>query len=260
LFFVVGEGRQCEESTRGGVTVDERWSGSIRRAIVDEGHRMTAPNLLTAPVRLAGSVIMVGLVIGVGLLGYQAVRGDVAASIYRDRLVELSAEYQQLRDRYNRAINRTAVTELVVARGALSARIRTADGVTRTFQTPFDPSGEIYVDYVVLDGRVWIRRIFDAQTAPSQGMIIDPALANVDWATEDPVGTLRVGKAVYRSLSDGRWIVTVAGNGSLGLERAGDADVDLVTAPVVDEFEPTVTTADAAVDSITLGDVWESLW
>jgi hypothetical protein len=46
-----------------------------------------------------------------------------------------------------------------------------------------------------------------------------------------------VGKAVYRKLEEGRWLVTVTGNGSLGLERARrDAVVALSPAPPVADF------------------------
>jgi len=46
-----------------------------------------------------------------------------------------------------------------------------------------------------------------------------------------------VGKAVYRKLTEGRWLVTVTGNGSLGLERARrEAVVLLSPAPPVADF------------------------
>jgi len=45
---------------------------------------------------------------------------------------------------------------------------------------------------------------------------VDPNLAEVDW---NRVGH-HSGKAVYRSLTEGRWLVTVTGDGSLGLVKA----------------------------------------
>jgi hypothetical protein len=94
--------------------------------------------------------------------------------------------------------------------------IRDASGAVRTIETPFDPSREIYVDFVVLDGRLWIRRVFDDRTPPEQGVLIDPALAEIDWSEDEAAH----GKATYRALGPGRWIVSVTGDGSLGLARS----------------------------------------
>jgi hypothetical protein len=110
------------------------------------------------------------------------------------------------------------VTELVVEDGRLSVAIRDAGGAIRTIETPFDPSREIYVDFVVLDGRLWIRRVFDDRTPPEQGVLVDPALAEIDWSEERAA----YGKATYRALGPGRWIVSVTGDGSLGLARSRD--------------------------------------
>jgi len=41
--------------------------------------------------------------------------------------------------------------------------------MTREFPTACRPDREVYADYVVLDGRLWIRRVFDAATAPEAG-------------------------------------------------------------------------------------------
>ena len=52
----------------------------------------------------------------------------------------MSEDYGELRDRYNAAVRRTAVTELVVEDGKLSVVIRTDDGEIQVLQSPFDPS------------------------------------------------------------------------------------------------------------------------
>lgn len=168
------------------------------------------------------------------LLGVRLVRSDVTSEVYRARLGELTDDYNALRAEYNSAVARTVVTELIVEDGALTVRVRTAAGEEKLIPAPFDPRGEIYVDYAVVDGRLWIRRVFDAATAPASGLVIDPALAEIDF---DAPG-VRVGKAVYRTLGEGRWIISVTGDGSLGLTRAPDAaPPELAPAPEVRDFD-----------------------
>ena len=171
---------------------------------------------------------------GVGVVGYRVLRADLAAQVYRDRLEALAGDYEVLRARYNQAVKRTAVTELVVADRKLTVRIRNSEGVVREIPTPYDPAGEIYVDYVIVDGRLWIRRVFDLLTPPASGLVVDPELGSVDW--DDPAAAY--GKAVYRSLSEGRWVISVTGDGSLGLTLADEAsEIEFVPAPPVRDFE-----------------------
>jgi len=173
-----------------------------------------------------------------GLAGYRLVQMGVEAQVYRERLAAVASDYEELRGRFNEAVRRTAVTELVVDHGALSVVIRNAAGEVQRFETPYDPTREIYVDYVVLDGRLWIRRVFDGVTPPERGMLIDPGLAEIDWSA-DPEGH---GKAAYRSLGEGRWVVSVTGDGSLGLARVeGDARPELVSPPPVRDYDPIET-------------------
>lgn len=168
------------------------------------------------------------------LIGLRAVRSDVSSDVYRTRLGELTEDYNALRREYNTAVARTAVTELIVEDNQLSVRVRTATGAEKVYPAPFDPRGEIYVDYAVVDGRLWIRRVFDASTAPSQGLVIDPALAEIDFEAPG----VRAGKAVYRTLSEGRWVISVTGDGSLGLTRAnGPQPAELTPAPEVRDFD-----------------------
>ncbi len=198
------------------------------------------------------------IIIGVLLLsviawvGYRLAMSKVELDIYRDRLAGLSNEYEMLRSMYNTAVARTAVTELTVKDGRLSVSIRTIQGVERTIETPFDPSSEIYCDYVLLDGRLWIRRVYDAKTPPSKGLIIDDSLVNVDWSNP----AVRYGKAVYRSLDEGRWVVTVTGDGSLGLARLEEgAELVLSGPPPVRDYEQMEKEIDASLSGVTAGDV-----
>lgn len=192
------------------------------------------------------------MLLAIGYLGFRLVRADLAAHVYQEKLEALSKDYASLRGTFNEAITRTAVTELVVENKKLSVLVRTADGQTRQIQTAFDPAREIYVDYVVLDGRLWIRRVFDQQTPPEKGLVIDPELAGVDWNDQ----RLNHGKAVYRTLEDGRWVITVSGDGSLGLARAG-APAKLVASPEIKNYDTIIEDAKAATKRITAGDVWE---
>jgi len=166
---------------------------------------------------------------------YRLIRTDIIADVYRDRLAALGRDYESLRHHYNEAVKQTAVTELVVEKGRLSVIVRTIEGVRQTIETPFDPYSEIFVDYLVLDGRLWIRRVFDSQTPPDQGIVIDPHLQWVDW---DAPG-LAYGKAVYRRLEEGRWVVTMTGNGSLGLIKQTDkASTELAVPPPIQDYPP----------------------
>ena len=158
---------------------------------------------------------------------FQWVRSRVALDVTRGRLATLVQKHEQLRRTYNEAVRRTAVTELLVRDGSLSVTIRTAEGIEEQISTPYDPSYEIYVDYVVVDGRLWIRRVFDEQTPPSEGLLIDPAWAAIDW---DAPGVAH-GKTVYRQLSEGRWIITVSGDGSLGLALCDDDEATELSPP-----------------------------
>ena len=205
--------------------------------------------------RITGIASVVFILVA-GFVGYRLLEANLKADIYRDRLIALESDFDQLRDTYNKAVRRTAVTELVVDEGKLCVSIRNTEGEVKSIPTPFDPSGEIYVDYVVLDGRLWMRRVFDAKTPPSQGVVIDPKLAEVDWESQGATH----GKAVYRQLSEGRWVVSVTGDGSLGLARSmGNDPVDLTNSPDVRDYEPITEQAQTEVDRIGISDVMKRL-
>lgn len=200
--------------------------------------------------------IGVAMLCVVAAVSYRLASSKVELDIYRDRLAGLSGEYESLRARYNQAVRKTAVTELLVKDGRLSVAIRTIEGADQVIEAPFDPSREIYCDYVLLDGRLWIRRIYDADTPPRQGLLIDDKLAEVDW--NNPAA--RYGNAVYRSLGEGRWVVTVTGDGSLGLARVDErAEVTLSGPPPVRDYDQIDKQIHDALAGITAGDVLKRL-
>ena len=187
---------------------------------------------------------------------YRLLEASLAAEVYRERLGELAADYEQLRGRYNEAVRRTAVTELLVEDGELTVVIRTADGELQALASSLDPSKEIYVDYVVHDGRLWIRRLFDEDTPPGQGMLIDPRFLSVDWE----VSGNNHGKAAYRSLGEGRWVVDVTGDGSLGLARREPEErVRLEPPPPVRRYDPIGTAVEDALGAIQPLEALEAL-
>jgi hypothetical protein len=196
--------------------------------------------------RLLALVFLVVLA-AAGFGGFRLLEATLAAEVYEQRLAELSSDHEALRELFNQAVRRTAVTELRVEDGRLSVVIRTADGDLQRLPSPYDPAKEIYVDYVVVGGRLWIRRIFDEDTAPGEGMLVDPSLADVDWSGDEASH----GKAAYRSLDEGRWVVDVTGDGSLGLTRREEgSSEDLSPAPPVRDYEPVDTAVRHALDVI----------
>lgn len=208
---------------------------------------------LTATAGILIGAAALGAIGLTGLAGMRLARADAAERVYRARLETLASEYESLRGSYNQAVRRTAVTELVVADGRVTALVRSSHGTIAEIPTGADPTREVYVDFALLDGRVWIRRVFDAGTRPEDATVIDPRLVEIDWMGREPLAepldrtparATAIGQAVYRTLSDGRWVVRVSGDGALGLERvSADTVVTLSEAPAVfsfDEFESEV--------------------
>jgi hypothetical protein len=205
---------------------------------------------------LVASLLLILLLALSAFAAFRLLEANIAADVYQERLAEMAADYELLRDRYNQAVRRTAVTELRVADGKLTVVIRTADGTIQELESPFDPTNEIYVDYVVLNGRLWIRRVFDGHTPPQEGMTIDPQFIDVDW---DAAGESH-GKAAYRALTEGRWVVDVTGDGSLGLTLRDDAElIELAPPPPVRRYAPIEAAVDDALGSIRPSEALEAL-
>ncbi|MEM9250795.1 MAG: hypothetical protein AAGB29_00465 [Planctomycetota bacterium] len=166
-----------------------------------------------------------------GVAGYQAYHQHSTVAGLRDALDASRAAFDDLATDYNQAVRQTAVTELIVVDDTLTVVVKTAFGDVEAITTPYDPRREIYVDYVVLDGRVWVRRVFDDLTAPGDGLVIESRYGAIDWDTHADAD---YGKAIYRKLTQGRWAITVTGNGAMGLEKiADDAEIELVEPPAV---------------------------
>jgi len=91
----------------------------------------------------------------VALTGFFWVREEVTTRIYREKILDLSREYAALADQYNHAVRQSAITELEVTPDTLTVVIRTLEGTIRRIPTPFNPQDEIFVDYILGDGRIW---------------------------------------------------------------------------------------------------------
>lgn len=202
-------------------------------------------------------LLLAALLLGaMSLAGYQWAKASVASDVYRDRLDGLHAEYTQLAEEYNQAVTPRPVTELLVENGKISIVVRTGHG-EETIPTPYRADREVFVDYALIDGRLLIRRVFDDQTAPVYATPIDEELLEVDW---DAPGAM-YGKAIYRRLEEGRWVVSVTGDGSLGLKRLADGeDPELTARPAVREYSPTALPDENDPERIGIGDVWRHLF
>ncbi|MGP1309008.1 MAG: hypothetical protein ACTS27_02285 [Phycisphaerales bacterium] len=201
--------------------------------------------------------VLVTVVVGLLTLvaagaGYRFVRADVEAAVYRERLARVAQDYEHLRERYNEAVRQSAVTELLVEDGRIDLRIRTAAGAVREIPTPFDPSRELFVDFVVRDGRVLIRRVFDDRTPPGEGLVLDEELEVIDW--DDP--SFSRGQTAYRRFEEGRWVVALTGSGAFALRRVGPVDdVELVSGPQINEYEQLERETRDELRSLTAVDV-----
>jgi hypothetical protein len=187
-------------------------------------------------------------------LGFMWVREEVKSRIYREKLDQLATDYAALTVHYNEAVRQSAITELEVTEDSLNILVRTTEGIVQRIPTPYDPRREIYVDFLIGNGRIWIRRVFDDQTPPAEAIIIDPVWDIVDWESPD----LSYGKAVYRSLNPGIWSIQVSGNGSLSLEPVPYSLVDrLKNSPEVRSYEEIQIAIEQEIKEITFKDLLE---
>lgn len=204
---------------------------------------------------IQGTITGFAVIAAVGLVsvvGMRFAKSDAANQVYQSRLRDLSTDYESLATQYNQAVRQTAITELVVKDRSITVQIRTIEGTAETIETSCDADKEIYVDFALIEGRLWIRRVFDADTPPSQATIINPKLANVDWSAD---GAL-VGQAVYRQLDEGRWVVNAAGDGALALTKVPDDQVvNLSPPPTIKAYEEIQSQVDEELDKVTWRDV-----
>ncbi len=193
------------------------------------------------------------LTAGLVVCGFFWLKEEVTSRIYRNKLEVLAGEYAALADQYNHAVRQSAITELEVTADSVAVLIRTIDGEVRRVPTPFNPRKEIFVDYLIGNGRIWIRRIFDQATPPEQALVVDPLWDSVDWKKAG----LSYGKIIYRSLDPGLWSIQVSGNGALTLEPVAASTVTrLVASPEVRSYEEIQLELDQSVKDIQFKDMW----
>jgi len=180
-------------------------------------------------------LVLALLLLGAAAASYQWARSRVLTGLYAERLEGLSREYAELRERYDRAVEASAVTEILVDPDhRISVVVRSAAGVLRRVETPFDGRNELHVDFVVQAGRLFIRRVYDDRTPPQRALWVDPELKELDWS--DPA--VARGLSVYRGqLDPGRWLVTTTGNGALDLRRAPNEPMPLRAPPEVRDYD-----------------------
>ena len=193
------------------------------------------------------------LTAGLVVCGFFWLKEEVTSRIYRNKLEVLAGEYAALADQYNHAVRQSAITELEVTADKVTVLIRTIDGEVKRIPTPFNPKKEIFVDYLIGNGRIWIRRIFDQATPPEQALVVDPLWDLVDWKKAG----LNYGKIIYRSLEPGLWSIQVSGNGALTLEPVATSTMaSLVASPEIRSYEEIQLELDQSVKDIQLKDMW----
>lgn len=198
----------------------------------------------------AGLVAVGGVTVGLYGLG----RSQVVEDIYRRKLSELYRRHEALQTRYDRAVAQTAVTELDVKAKGIDLVIRGMDGELHRVETDLDPASEIHVDYVVMDGRLYIRRVYDDATPPRHAAWTDPRLQDVDWDRTER------GLSVYRGrLQPGRWVVSTSGNGALNLKRSEGLPPTLARPPPIESFDTVTRTVDRRVAQVSTMEVLQEL-
>ena len=113
---------------------------------------------------IQGTITGFAVIAAVGLVsvvGMRFAKSDAANEVYQSRLRDLSTDYESLATQYNQAVRQTAITELVVKDRSITVQIRTIEGTAETIETSCDADKEIYVDFALIEGRLWIRRVFD---------------------------------------------------------------------------------------------------
>jgi hypothetical protein len=78
-------------------------------------------------------------------------------------------------------------------------------------------------------------------------------LASVDW--NGPSASH--GKAVYRTLTEGRWVISVSGDGALGLTRLDGPSPSLAGAPEIKDYSEIEAEAAKQAEAIGPTEVWE---
>ncbi|MGB0371840.1 MAG: hypothetical protein ACPGN3_10925 [Opitutales bacterium] len=199
--------------------------------------------------------LVLGLIAVLVWAGLAWTRDRMTQEIYADRLRALAENHEALRSDYDRLMEETALTQIVVSEGnEVSVRMSLADGQIEEVSIDADPSKEIYVDYVLLDNRLWIRRVFDADTPPSAATLLDWDLKTIDWSQRE---SSEFGKAVYRSLEPGVWEITMTGNGSLSLGPAQDRKLSVQPYPEISDTVLSEEHSPEMSEEVSLSDIWQ---
>ena len=211
-------------------------------------------------MRRIGQVVFVGVLALAVLLGYNFVRSNIAADFYRDRLREEVKKHEALRQTFNEVVRKTVVTELVVNDDD-SVCVVFIDGNNqeKVVPTKFKKGAVVYVDFMVNDGKLFLRRLFDHKTAPADGLVIDPLAQTVN---EDESEREEFGSAPYARLNQkGRWVVNATQNGALELKKADDSAPrrPIVRDLPVRDYKEIEKEINTQVDEIGPKDVWQSL-
>lgn len=171
-------------------------------------------------MRRLGHVMFVGVLALALLLGYNFARSTIAADFYRDRFHDELRRNEALRQSFNEVVRKNVVTELVVNEDD-SVCVVFVDGNNeeKIVPTPFKKGAVVYVDFMMNDGRLYLRRLFDEKTAPADALVIDPQLQTVKTQPDSEL----FGNAPYARLNQrGRWVVNATHNGALELKKADD--------------------------------------
>ena len=182
------------------------------------------------------------------------------------RYNEIRERYIALGESYNEAVKKTAVTELIAYEdGSVCVAFISLDGTEEIRKTPFKLGSEVYVDFAVMDGRAFFRRVFDENTPPKEALVINPI--DKSWSK---TGETTKGRAVYTRLEEpGRWTVTLSGNGSLDMAKKGlnEPPTPLMVPPTMKDYPVIETDApvldenvEAKLDDIGPGDVFKALF
>ena len=197
------------------------------------------------PAQTVQNAALLLVLAGLVVVGWRMGQTTAKAKWYRAELAALTEHHQQLRNdhmalakQYNQAITHTAVTEVVVKDGQLSIALMGLTGELDRVDLPFNAREEIFFDFVVVDGRLMPRRVFELNKQPVQ---LDEKLAHINWHDAATKGL-----AVYRAFPmDGRWKVSISGNGALGLSPVSPGErLELHPAPQLDAFAPADYEAD----------------
>lgn len=193
-------------------------------------------------------------------LAYRYAHAQFAEDVYRQRISTLVKDYENLRTSFNSAVKKTAVTELLVNEdGSICVVFVNMDGSEVVKPTPFRLGSEVFVDFVAIDNRLFLRRIFDEHTMPKEAMFINPELQKIEWQS----GKVGGGSAPYIQINKpGRWVVSANGTGALEI-RHTDVNAPrapLVATPAVRDFSTVDKELNDDLEQITAGDVIKGIF